>query len=42
MRELTIAEQSWSVDDDGDDEVTRFDSDDIVEAAAVYYTYARI
>ncbi|MDL4775337.1 MULTISPECIES: hypothetical protein [Thermomonosporaceae] len=44
MRELTINDQSWSIDDEenlvGDEE--RLESTDPVEAASLSYGYARI
>lgn len=44
MRELTLTDQSWAVDDEGNDldEVERFESADSVEAAYISYGYARI
>ncbi|MFD0686452.1 hypothetical protein [Actinomadura fibrosa] len=44
MRELSIREQSWSLDDEehlvGDAE--RLESDDPVKAATIQYSYAKI
>lgn len=43
MRELTLTDQSWAVDEEGNDlDEERFEATDSVEAAAVFYNYARI
>ncbi|WP_279503636.1 hypothetical protein [Actinomadura sp. KC06] len=43
MRDLTLTDQSWAVDEEGEDlDVERFEVTDSVEAAGVAYFYARI
>jgi hypothetical protein len=44
MRELTITNSSWTVDDDDNvvDTNGRMTADQAVEAAGISYTYARL